>query len=126
MIENTAGRDPIIHLLGAMSDGGNGYIEGLERDGQRQLVNSDQLPARMGSELEYEVLGFTFGDVVQGDRLFRHATLPAGWKREGSDHSMWSYIVDETGKQRVAIFYKAAFYDRDAFMYLIRDEAVES
>jgi predicted secreted protein len=29
---------------------------------------------------------------------------------------MWSYIVDDEGTQRVAIFYKAAFYDRDAFM----------
>jgi hypothetical protein len=27
---------------------------------------------------------------------------------------MWSYLVDEKGRERAAIFYKAAFYDRDA------------
>lgn len=31
---------------------------------------------------------------------------------------MWSYLVDELGRRRGAIFYKAAFYDRDAFMRL--------
>jgi len=31
---------------------------------------------------------------------------------------MWSYLLDEHGRRRVAIFYKAAFYDRSAFMRL--------
>ena len=31
---------------------------------------------------------------------------------------MWSYLTDQHGRQRVAIFYKAAFYDRRAFMRL--------
>jgi len=29
---------------------------------------------------------------------------------------MWSYLHDEHGRERCAIFYKAAFYDRDAFL----------
>lgn len=116
-IENTADRDPIIHILGAMSDGTSGYIEGMEAAGQRQLVSSDVLPTSRGKDDEFIALGFTFGDRV--DDLFRKATLPPGWARRPSDHSMWSYIVDEKGNDRVAVFYKAAFYDRDAFMYLV-------
>lgn len=120
-IENTGKRDPLLHLLGAMSDGTSDYITGMEADGQRQLVNSDRLPVRSGGDDAYLKLGFTFGDPDASDPLFRPATLPPGWKREGSDHSMWSYIVDEQGRKRVGIFYKAAFYDRDAFMRLERE-----
>jgi len=91
----------------------------MEADGQRQILNSDRLPTRiMGDRGKFEALGFQFGDPDPDDPMFMPATLPAGWKREGSEHAMWSYLVDETGTQRVAIFYKAAFYDRDAFMRL--------
>jgi hypothetical protein len=126
MIRNTtedmsdeAGR--LLLLAESMGAGGfTGAIERMEADGQRQLVTSDRLPIQTrGADAAFRALGFTFGDPDPNDQLFRPATLPAGWKREGSDHSMWSYIVDETGTQRVAIFYKAAFYDRNAFMYLI-------
>ena len=97
------------------------FIERQESDGQRQLVNSDRLPARFnsGEQAEFEALGFTFGDPDPDDPMFRPATLPTGWKRKGSDHAMWSYIVDEHDRERVSIFYKAAFYDRDAFMNLV-------
>ena len=47
------------------------------------------------------------------------ATLPPGWSRQGSDHAMWAHLLDEHGRQRVGIFYKAAFYDRSAHMHLI-------
>lgn len=118
--ENTSKRPNEVHLLGAMSDGASGYIEGMEADGQRQLVNSTVLPREIlhGPEEEFTALGFTFGEPT--DDLFREATLPEGWSRKGSDHAMWSYIVDERGVERVAIFYKAAFYDRRAHMSLSR------
>jgi hypothetical protein len=120
--ENTSQRDPLLHLLGSLADGSGGYIERMEADGQRQLVNSDRLPAtgRTGCDADeaFLALGFEFGDPDPADPLFRPATLPPGWARQASDHSMWSYIVDEHGRRRVAIFYKAAFYDRDAFMRL--------
>lgn len=116
MIENTSQRDSMLHLLGAMSDGPSRYIEDMEADGQRQIVNSDRLPTQInrGGVADFEALGFVFGDADRSDPMFREATLPAGWKREGSDHSMWSYIIDEQGRRRVSIFYKAAFYDRSA------------
>jgi len=129
MIENTTDRDVMLHLIGSMgAGGGSQYIEEMEAHGQRQFVNSDRLPTEIGSGsvAEFEVLGFVFGEVDPGDALFRQATLPAGWKRDGSDHAMWSYILDEQGRKRVSIFYKAAFYDRCAFMSLISIEQGES
>lgn len=107
-------------LLESLADGTpSRAIERMEADGQRQLVNSDRLPATIqGDTAEYEALGFTLDDPDPADPMFAPATLPAGWKRDASDHDMWSYIVDDHGRRRVAIFYKAAFYDRHAFMRL--------
>lgn len=119
MIENTSDRDPLLHLMGAL-DGSDSYITGMEAAGQRQLVESEALPTQIngGTLKDFEALGFTFGDPDPRDPLFRPATLPAGWKKVRTDHSMWSKIVDDEGRERARIFYKAAFYDRDAFMSL--------
>ena len=102
------------------------YIEAQEKQGQRELVESTDLPSRLngGSDDDFIALGFAFGEPHARDPLFRPATLPEGWRREGSGHAMWSYILDEKGRQRVSIFYKAAFYDRDAFMSLVGPYAV--
>jgi hypothetical protein len=112
--ENTSARPPELHLLGAFADGMPGYIEDMEAAGQRQVVASDVLPIE-APWAELEQLGFTRTDPIASDDLFVNCTLPAGWRREGSDHAMWSYVLDERGVRRVAIFYKAAFYDRRAF-----------
>lgn len=106
---------PLIALVHAMAGG----IEASERRGQQELVRSEVLPVdARGDDARFIALGFTFGAPVEGDEIFRAATLPTGWKREGSDHAMWSHIVDERGFKRVAIFYKAAFYDRSTHMHL--------
>ncbi|MCX4974266.1 hypothetical protein [Streptomyces sp. NBC_00620] len=109
-------------LLALATGDTNTIVEEQERAGQRQLVNSDRLPVEIqsgcGDTAAFEALGFTFGEPDRHDPLFRPATLPDGWKREGSDHDMWSFIVDELGRRRVAVFYKAAFYDRRASMRL--------
>jgi len=125
-IDNTTRRmqdpaDKLLFLAESMGPGGSGAaIERQERDGQRQLVNSDRLPSDIqGDRAEWEVLGFTFGDPDPADPLFMPATLPEGWKRQATDHSMGSVIVDTLGCERVSIFYKAAFYDRKAHMHLI-------
>lgn len=92
-----------------------GAIMNQEKRGQGDLVHSDTLPVRCPRE-ELEALGFVFGDMA--DELFIRVTMPEGWKKEPTDHSMWSRLVDPQGRQRGSIFYKAAFYDRDAFMHL--------
>jgi hypothetical protein len=46
----------------------------------------------------------------------RSVKLPEGWHIKATDHSMWSNLVDDKGRNRASIFYKAAFYDREAFL----------
>jgi hypothetical protein len=119
-IENTTEtvrENPLVGLLNYATPEG---IVASERRGQQQLLQSEELPVNTrGQDAAFLALGFTFGEPVNGDTLFRPATLPDGWRREGSSHAMWSYLVDARGVQRVAIFYKAAFYDRAAHMNLV-------
>lgn len=93
-------------------------IEMQEKEGQQQFVNNQQLPTRCPADLKakLEAAGVVFGAATPGDPLFCMAQLPKGWKKEGSDHSMWSYLVDDKGVRQASIFYKAAYYDRDAFL----------
>lgn len=96
-----------------------GGIEAQEAAGQRQFVASETLPKNLmhGTTREQLVaLGIVFGD--DADDLFVKATLPPGWNKVASDHSMWSYLHDEQGRKRASIFYKAAFYDRSAHICL--------
>lgn len=120
-IENTqdpASRHLTALLLLATGDT-DAVIGAQEKAGQRQVVHSESLPTNFHSpRADFEALGFTLGQPDPRDPLFAPATLPDGWTRQGSDHAMWSYIVDPQGRRRVSIFYKAAFYDRDAFMSL--------
>lgn len=120
-IENTSDpRNRDLHALGLLAMGTEDYITGMEAAGQAQIVRSDRMPtSRQGAAKEWAELGFTFGDPDPADPLFCPATLPDGWTREGSDHNMWSSICDQRGLRRVAVFYKAAFYDRDAAAHII-------
>jgi hypothetical protein len=88
--------------------------EAVEARGQREMVQSTKLPVEGSENPALAEMGFRFGAVVPGDPLFREATLPTGWKKVGSSHSMYSYIVDTRGIRRVTVFYKAASYDRQA------------
>lgn len=119
-IRNTATQDPMLTMLEMMSGGSSGAVERQEARGQSELVQSDVLPVEgTDTALErkaWEAMGIVFGAPVPGDDLFVAVTLPAGWSKRRTDHSMWSDLVDEKGRKRAAIFYKAAFYDRRAFI----------
>jgi hypothetical protein len=82
-----------------------------EAEGQVSLVNSTNLP-KQGDWESLEVLGVVKEKDIND--LFCEATLPSGWKKVSSDHSMWSYLKDDRGLTRASIFYKAAFYDQSA------------
>ena len=105
-------------LATAMTLGSDFAIENQEAQGKHDLLRSQSLPTdRRG---DFEGLGFTFGEVNPQDPIFQQATLPEGWSKDGSSGgSYWSYLVDERGIRRVAIFYKAAFYDRSAHASVI-------
>lgn len=49
------------------------------------------------------------------DDLFYSVELPEGWKLEPTSHTLWSQLRDDKGRERALVFYKAAFYDREAF-----------
>jgi len=106
--------------------GGNpNAILDQEERGQEQLCASSQLPRKdhfgkdarhiyikLGIKIEYGV--FDRSD----DDLFYTVKLPTGWKITPTDHSMWSELKDDKGEVVANIFYKAAFYDRSAFIRL--------
>jgi hypothetical protein len=113
MPENTSRRDPMTHFAGAMGQGTSDYIEGMEAAGQKQLVaEASTMPAK-GDWAALKELGFGDPEPTDDD-LFVKTTLPKGWSKRATSHSMWSEIVDGRGVVRVNVFYKAAFYDRDA------------
>lgn len=103
-------------LQNAMVASVPGGIEAQEAAGQAMLVASQQLPRDVSNATreQLEAIGFKFGADV--DELFVAATLPTGWKKVAGDHPMHSTIVDDKGRERASIFYKAAFYDRRAHM----------
>lgn len=96
-----------------------GGIERQEREGQEKLRTAEHLPRRVMSDGGWDV-GLRFGFKVDllhpVDKLFVPGTLPPGWKKIPTDHALHTRIVDETGRERATIFYKAAFYDRDAWI----------
>lgn len=101
-----------------------GGIEMQEAAGQAAFVGTrDSLPVKC-PRAELEKLGFKFGEPI--DDLFIAVTLPAGWSKKATGHSMWSDLLDEKGRKRGSIFYKAAFYDRSAHMHLEKRYTINS
>ncbi len=108
---------PRIEWLGA----GDGNIERQEAAGQRELAASSQLPTEGLGEVA-TALGIVVHGETKGDPLFSDVTLPAEWEVAPTDHSMWSELRDAIGTVRAEVFYKAAFYDRKAFIRLVQQE----
>jgi hypothetical protein len=119
-IDDTRKRTALDHLTGMSVMGSDKYIQSMEKEGQRQVIESSQIPvARHFKDEILEKLGFTLGPKPRAvDVLFQDCALPPNWKRTGGSHDMWSHIRDEQGRERFGIFYKAAFYDRRASMSL--------
>jgi len=119
---NEAAQPPIAHLAEAMVVGSTDFVYDQEARGQQTFVNSTTLPTDMaGGENDkaaLESVGVKFLGVVEGDDMFQYVELPEGWKLQPTNHSMWSDLLDDKGRKRAAIFYKAAFYDRSARLNL--------
>jgi hypothetical protein len=117
-IEVDMKRDPMEVYLEALVTGDpSRAIMNQEKRGQGDLIRSEVLP-RQCPRADLETLGFVFGQEV--DDLFIEVKFPAGWKKVATEHSMWTDLVDDKGRKRGGIFYKAAFYDRSAHMHLNR------
>lgn len=128
-ITNTQTETMTLEKILTMSSGG---IEAQEADGQAELVRAEQIPVEiMTSSPElyaenkeiYAKLGIEVIGQSDGDELFYDVRLPDGWKIEATEHSMWSLLLDNFGRRRGSVFYKAALYDRKAhFILTIRYE----
>jgi len=103
-------------MRGLATGSSSDAILGQEAAGQQTFVGSDTLPTDMqGNAREVlEAAGVKFFGVVEDDPMFQYVELPEGWQKEATGHSMWSDLVDDKGRKRAGIFYKAAFYDRSA------------
>ena len=93
-------------------------IEAQEAKGQQELINSEVLPTECTDWDKLKSLGVIVNGEVEGDAMFTNVVLPVGWKKKATDHSMWSDLVNESEEVVATIFYKAAFYDRAATMYV--------
>lgn len=122
--ERTSKENPARVLFEAMSNP-NGHIEAMEARGTTQLAESFVLPSnglikeKSGDfntcYAEWaEKCGIKVLDLVKDDEIFVNVELPPGWKQERTDHGMWNKLLDDRGRRRAMIFYKAAFYDRSA------------
>jgi len=104
--------------------GGNpNAIEEQESKGQKEFVESTQLPRKTNSPREvkntaeqYSKMGIEVFTTSKNDDIFLGVKLPKGWKKVETSHSMWNNLIDDKGRIRATIFYKAAFYDREAFI----------
>lgn len=109
-----------IFLEAIITGNSNGLIEKQEKEGQQELVNSQELPKEcIGLDKDKYITKLkTYGiDVLNFDTddIFIKVKFPNNIKLKGTDHSMWSEL--KCGEKIIAsIFYKAAFYDRSSFI----------
>ena len=118
--------NPLGFLAKAIVQGPSKAIQQQEASGQDSLVESDTLPTDMTCSDGYdpkrvlESVGMKFLGPVEDDELFQYVEPPKGWKKVKTDHPLWSKLIDDRGRKRASIFYKAAFYDRSAYMIILR------
>lgn len=95
-----------------------GGIDAQKARGQQVFCVDDTLPIKCEEcqRSDLEALGIIFGEQV--DDLFVKAQLPSGWRKEQTSDMLWSDLLDDKGRKRADILYKAAFYDRQAFIRL--------
>lgn len=110
-----AARGDFANALIAATPGG---IEAQERRGQQEQAVKETLPKTMQgcTKADFEKLGFKF--FGETERIFWQCLFPTGWTKKPTSHSMWSNLLDDKGRKRGSIFFKAAFYDFDAHIGL--------
>lgn len=89
----------------------NGIEDSMSWEERNEITNRNN---REYTKNQYEKMGIEI--VSEYDDLFYSVKLPKGWEIKATDHSMWNNLFDDKGRKRANFFYKAAFYDRDAFI----------
>lgn len=103
-----------------------GGIEAQEKEGQMNQAERQTLPKDMQgcTKKDFEALGFKF--VGESEKIFWECEFPKGWTKRPTSHSMWSDLLDDKGRKRGGIFFKAAFYDFNAHIGLNSRYGVKS
>ena len=89
----------------------NGIVNDMEYDERKRIVDNNKIEF---VKQQYKRMGIKI--IKQYDDLFYSVELPKGWSTKSTDHHMWNNLFDNKGRRRADFFYKAAFYDRDAFI----------
>lgn len=90
-----------------------GVSNNMDYETRREITGAN---VEAYTRVQYEKLGIEI--ISEHDELFWNVKLPEGWEIKPTDHSMWNELLDNKGRKRMTFFYKAAFYDRDAFSNL--------
>lgn len=64
---------------------------------------------------KYEEMGIKIINEMLEDSELIEVKLPEGWKKQYTDHSMWTNIINEKGDKVFEYFYKSNPWDREAF-----------
>lgn len=93
----------------------------LDERNQLSAKGDTILPKKVlgGSAKDLIKLGFTLGPEI--DELFQVGHPPHGWEMRPSNHSPWSLIYDDEGRERVAVFCKVTPEERLAHMMILAD-----
>lgn len=91
----------------------SGTTEDMDYNAKREITSAN---IEAYTRVQYEKIGITI--ISEADDLFWNVKLPDGWEIKATDHTMWNEVIDNKGRKRITFFYKAAFYDRDAFANL--------
>lgn len=91
----------------------SGTTEDMDYNTKREITSAN---IEAYTRVQYEKIGITI--ISEDDDLFWNVKLPKGWEIKATDHAMWNEVRDDKGRKRMTFFYKAAFYDRDAFSNL--------
>lgn len=102
------------NFMAASSPGG---IEAQERMGQKDVCRKTMIPKEMiPNRRAYEDMGIHIRN--DANDIFFSADYPKDWTIKPTNNPYYSLIIDNTGKERAQIFYKAAFYDKSAYIRL--------
>lgn len=109
--------NPSATVIPALGFGADAFFDAQAHMGQKEVEASEELPRDLhnNTQEQFESVGFTFGE-PGNDPCFRPGTLPKGWTKQGKGY--WTNIYDEKKRIRGEIFYKAHFFEREAFMHL--------
>lgn len=114
--------DNMLEIMLGMFGGSKTPVEDAEKSGQARMIAKKQLPIKANSphgieksevRKKYEELGIEI--LSEADEYFYNVKLPPNIEIKATEHAMWNEVYQD-GKEIASFFYKASFYDKDAFI----------